>query len=200
MPWLHAHGAAPTSPRRTNGHTPMYVACGCHLSVCEWLFEVGAAKDITKADSGHTPMWIACRYGHLSVCEWLFEVGAAKDITKASITAALPCASPARGPPVGVQVASLQGALNTPAQHDDGHVHRAIVKRDTRYGKRRRPALLAVLRAGVILPDSHHKPAPTSAATCCGCRAWCWSGWAICWAWRWGGGCGTCVSSQRRWR
>ena len=71
----------------------------------------------------------------------------------------------------------FNGALNTPppAQHDDGHVHRAIVKRDTCWGTHRRPALLAwaqdvaathhtflhvVLRASVILPDSHHQASP----------------------------------------
>ena len=86
-------------------------------------------------------MWIACSNGHLSVCKWLV----------------------------------FKGALNTPPpdQHDDGHVDQAIVKRGTRLGNR--SALLAwaqdvaathhtflhvVLRASVILPDSHHQASP----------------------------------------
>ena len=90
-------------------------------------------------------MYIACSYGHLSVCKWLV----------------------------------FNGALNTPTpdQHDDNHVDQAIVKRDTRPSWRggERPALLAwaqdvaathhtflhvVLRASVILPDSHHQASP----------------------------------------
>ena len=71
----------------------------------------------------------------------------------------------------------FNGALNTPtsAQDDDNHVDRAIVERDTRYGKRHRPILLAwaqdvaathhtflhvVLRASVILPGSHQQASP----------------------------------------
>ena len=107
---------------------------------------MGAAADITNADKdGSTPMYIACHYGHLSVCKWLV----------------------------------FNGALNTPppAQHNDGHVDQAIVKRDTRPGWQgdKRPAFLAwaqdvaathhtflhvVLRASVILPDSHHQASP----------------------------------------
>ena len=105
--------------------------------------EVGAAKDITKANKdGCTPMYMACANDHLSGCKWLV----------------------------------FNGALNTPPpdQHEDGHVDQAIVKRDTTgYGNR--SALLAwaqdvaathhtflhvVLRASVILPDSHHQASP----------------------------------------
>ena len=130
-----------------NGATPMFIACqNGHLPVCEWLFEVGAAEDITKANNtGDTPMLIACQNGHLSVCKWLV----------------------------------FNGALNTPTpdQHDDNHVDQAIVQRDTRPGWRgdNRHDLLAwaqdvaathhtflhvVLRASVILPDSHQQASP----------------------------------------
>ena len=88
-------------------------------------------------------MFVACLQGHLSVCKWLV----------------------------------FNGALNTPtsAQDDDNHVDRAIVERDTRCGKRHRPILLAwaqdvaathhtflhvVLRASVIIPNSHHQASP----------------------------------------
>ena len=143
---LYEVGAAADITKADNdGYTPMYAACNeGHLSVCKWLYEVGAAVDITKADDGgNTPMYLACSYGHLSVCKWLV----------------------------------FNGALNTPppAQHNDGHVDQAIVQRDTRNDNHRRPALLAwaqdvaathhtflhvVLRASVILPDSHHQASP----------------------------------------
>ncbi len=66
----------------------------------------------------------------------------------------------------------FNGALNTPppAQHDDGHVDRAIVQRDTRNDNHRRELLAwaqdvaathhtflhVVLRASVTIPKSHH--------------------------------------------
>ena len=179
--WLFKVGAtADMTKANNNGVTPMFIACeNGHLPVCKWLFEVGADGDITKADNdGATPMSIACQHGQLSVCQWLFEVGAAEDIPKKNKYGSSPMRKALRNGHLAVcHWLVFNGALNTPPsdQHKDGHVDQAIVKRDTRYGKRHRPALLAwaqdvaathhtflhvVLRASVILPDSHHQASP----------------------------------------
>ncbi len=179
--WLFEVGAAAdiTKADSNGGFTPMWVACQKgHLSVCKWLLEVGAGEDITKAtNNGFTPMYIACLGGHLPVCEWLFKVGAAKDITKATNGGFTPMLQACLYGRLSVcKWLVFNGALNTPppAEHNDGHIDQAIVKRNTRNDNHRR-ALLAwaqdvaathhtflhvVLRASVILPESHHQASP----------------------------------------
>ncbi|MEC9207993.1 MAG: ankyrin repeat domain-containing protein, partial [Pseudomonadota bacterium] len=186
--WRLAAGAAADITTASNrGFTPMYVACEMgHLSVCQWLFEVGAAEDITKAiDDGTTPMSMACENGNLSVCEWLILNGAlnflppvdevvgenefATEITPifdslaSSISLVSTSNSPQHQLPLSFQTKLLLM----------GHVDKYIVKRDTRSCYR--PDLFAwaqqvvathhtffhtVLRASVILPDSHQQVSP----------------------------------------
>jgi hypothetical protein len=154
--------------------------------VCKWLFEVGAAADITKAiNGGFTPMFIACQNGQLSVCKWLVLNGAlsflppvAEVVGENEFAAAIT--------PILDSLASsisLLSSSNSP-RHQFllsfqtkllliGHVDEYIVQRDTLRGHR--PDLLAwaqqvvathhtffhaVLRASVILPDSHQQVSP----------------------------------------
>jgi hypothetical protein len=177
--WLFEVGAAADITKAASyGFIPMWCACmEGHLSVCKWLFEVGAAADITKvSNNGTTPMFMACEQGHLSVCKWLFEVGAAADITKANNVGETPMYIACQDGHLSVcKWLVFNGALNTPppAEHDDGHVDQAIVKRDTRLGPQHRPALLTwaqdlaathhiflhvVLRASVVLPHRRMSP------------------------------------------
>ncbi len=183
--WLFEVGAAEDITKASDsGYTPMWIACrGGHLSVSEWLFEVGAAADITRADNhGTTPMLIASKTGHLSVCQWLFEVGAS--ITTAANDGATPMKRACQNDRMAVcKWLVSAGALNSPAPiapgATSGHVDQAIVQRDTNipvyYLQDVRPKLLAwaqdvvathrtflhvVLRASVILPDSHQQASP----------------------------------------
>ena len=156
------------------------------LGVCKWLHKNGAAEDVTKANSsGFTPMYIACQEGHLSVCKWLVLNGAlsflppvAEVVGENEFAAAIT--------PILDSLASsisLLSSSNSP-RHQFllsfqtkllliGHVDEYIVQRDTLRGHR--PDLLAwaqqvvathhtffhaVLRASVILPESHHQAPP----------------------------------------
>ena len=62
----------------------MYIACmKGHLSVCEWLFEVGAAADITKVNpNGTTPIFMAGVRGVVPVCKFLILNGAVEKVTR----------------------------------------------------------------------------------------------------------------------
>ncbi len=184
--WLKKEGFLEGDLRSAHSSLPYLHPTGhaCHkgeLNVCKWLHAHGAAPDITKANkNGITPMFMACIEGHLSVCKWLFEVGAAADITKVDMWSITPMHAAYYNGQLSVcKWLVFNGALNTPspAQHDDGHVDQAIVKSDTHPGLRgdKRPVLLAwaqdlvaihhtflhvVLRASVVLPDSHQQVSP----------------------------------------
>jgi hypothetical protein len=164
--WLYeVGGSADITTANKQGRYPMFVACmKGHLSICQWLFDVGAAAQINKTISqGRSPMYWACMRGHTAVCEWLIFNGAMNRLAPALDDGA--AAAPA-------------AAASYDADHDHdgtaaiGHVDRAIARRDTPC---RRPALLAwaqdvvathrtflhvVLRASVILPDSHQQVSP----------------------------------------
>ena len=186
--WLYDVGAAADITKANIcGSTPMSWACyNDHLSVYKWLFEVGAAADITKANKyDDTPMYLTCRRGHLSVCKWLVLNGAlsflppvdevvgenefATAITPIldSLTSSISLLSSSNSP-LHQFLLSFQTKLLL-----IGHVDKYIVKRDTL--RRYRPDLLAwaqqvvathhtffhtVLRASVILPDSHQQVSP----------------------------------------
>jgi ankyrin repeat protein len=166
--WLFEVGAAEDiSQADKYGITPMYLACKRgDVSMCEWFFEVGAAADMTKANNnGSTPMWIACFIGHLSVCKWLVFNGA--------LNRCHPTRRPQqRGGRIIGRAAPADGS-------DNGHVDQATVVCDVLDNKpfldhfplklfawaqdvaaTHYTFLHVVLRASVILPNSHHQTSP----------------------------------------
>jgi hypothetical protein len=166
----------------------MHRACEMgHLSVCKWLLKKGATELITKRTAaGWTPMLFACAYGQLSVCKWLLEVGEAADIFNRSNFGTTPAfAAFEQGHLSICSWLVFNGAFNRrpatedDAQHDEaiGHVDQAIVKCETRSDDthNKRSELLAwaqdvvathhtflhvVLRASVVLPESHQQISP----------------------------------------
>ena len=143
-----------------DGITPMAAACiGGHLSVCKWLFEEGAAADISKPDNdGWSPMYCACRNNHVHVCHWLIFHGALNDTQEN-------------------EEHVIRGAvIRDTRKHDNDHGDDDQDEFDEiPWFPNVRPVLLAwaqdviathhtflhvVLRASVILPESHHQAPP----------------------------------------